>query len=107
MRLCISSYMRSRQTVILCLALLWWCLVFVVASANWLVHRIESGIGADSTLQTHSTPSALSTLLNATSEECLGHLPIDVGASSLFVVEGIEDAKRLWTNFESVPSCRT
>jgi hypothetical protein len=28
------------------------------------------------------------------SEECLGHFPIDVGASSLFVVEGIEDAKR-------------
>jgi len=28
------------------------------------------------------------------SEECLGHFPIDVGASSLFVVEGIENAKR-------------
>jgi hypothetical protein len=41
------------------------------------------------------------------SEERFGHFPIDVGASSLFVLEGIEDAKRRWAKLESEPSGRT
>src|SRR5579864_9634010 len=41
------------------------------------------------------------------SEECLGHFPIQVGTSSLFVVEGIEDAKGPGANLESEPGGRT